>query len=148
MGASAKQKIVSLQDRDIGEIESLLEQCDLPFSDCREHLQNFIGIFDDQRLLAIGATQYQAPTALLRSIAVHPEFRDQGLAQKMTRYLLESLRVRKATEVYLLTESAESYFKRFGFQSVDRDSVPESIKVTRQFAFLCPATAGAMRLKL
>lgn len=143
-----QEKIVSLQSKHIDEIESLLEQCGLPFADCREQLENFIGIFDDQRLLAVGATQSQARTALLRSIAVDPESRGQGLAQRMTRHLLESLRARKVTRVYLLTETAETYFAQFGFRSVDRNSVPEFIKATRQFALLCPADTGAMRLVL
>lgn len=148
MGLSDQEKIVSLQNSHIGEIESLLEQCGLPFADCHELLEHFIGIFDDQRLLAIGATQPQARTALLRSIAVDPESRGQGLAQRMTRYLLESLRAQKVSEVYLLTETAETFFTRFGFQSIDRNSVPEFIKATRQFPFLCPSGARAMRLVL
>ena len=140
--------IISLDASHLLAIEALLKNCDLPFEDCEEHLNNFIGMISDDRLIAIGALQLDGPIALLRSIVVDPEYRSAGLASDMTRHLLNTAKGKGVKEFYLLTETAEQYFTRFGFRAVDRDSLPKSIQETRQFNSLCPASAQAMRLEL
>ena len=141
-------QIVSLNRAHLSGIETLLQICGLPYEDCSEHLNTFNGITRDGNLVAIGALQINGPVALLRSIAVHPENRNQGLAAIITQYLLELARLDGVRELYLLTETAENYFTRFGFCPVGRENLPAGIKLTRQFESLCPASAQAMRLKL
>ena len=148
MGSSKQDLIVSLNHSHIADIEALLGRCNLPAADCREQLQNFSGIIEGDQLIVVGAVQYHAEVGLLRSIAVHPEFRDRGLAATMTRHLLEKLKSHNVNEIYLLTETAVSYFERFGFSAIKRQSVADYIKTTRQFESLCPITAQAMRLDL
>jgi N-acetylglutamate synthase-like GNAT family acetyltransferase len=148
MESSKQDLIVCLNRSHIADIEVLLGRCNLPTADCREQLQNFTGIIEGDKLIVVGAVQYHAPVALLRSIAVHPEFRGRGLAAIMTNYLLEKLKSHNVNEIYLLTETAVSYFERFGFSVIERQAVADYIKTTRQFEFLCPTTAQAMRLDL
>ena len=140
--------IIGLDTLHLPAIEALLNKCNLPFEDCEEHLHNFIGMTRGDKLVAIGALQLEVPIALLRSIVVDPEFRSVGLAGEMTRHLLATARRENVREIYLLTETAEQYFTRFGFHATDRDCLPEEIRKTRQFESLCPASAQAMRLDL
>ena len=111
-------------------------------------MNSFIGIINDDKLIAIGALQLDGPIALLRSIAVDPEYRSAGLAADMTRHLLRTAKQEGVKDLYLLTETAEQYFSRFGFHAVGRDTLPYGIRKTRQFESLCPASAQAMRLEL
>lgn len=148
MGLSDDRQIIELNASHLSKIETLLQKCDLPFEDCHEHLESFFGIIDDGRLVTVGALQLNGAVALLRSIAVPPENRRQGLAVKMTRHLLAVARSKQVRELYLLTETAENYFARFGFCAVERETVPDNIKSTRQFETLCPASAQVMRLFL
>ena len=141
-------QIVRLNRTHLSDIEVLLQNCGLPYEDCNEHLDCFNGITRDGNLIAIGALQFKGPVALLRSIAVHTENRSQGLAASVTRYLIELARLDGVRELYLLTETAEYYFTRFGFCPVTRENLPAEIKSTRQFESLCPASAQAMCLKL
>jgi amino-acid N-acetyltransferase len=46
--------------------------------------------------------------------------------------------------LYLLTQTAEHYFPRFGFERVARESVPAEIAETLEFKSACPASAVAM----
>ena len=48
------------------------------------------------------------------------------------------------TRLYLLTTTAQSWFRLLGFRSVLRDEVPEGIRGTEQFRTLCPSTAACM----
>lgn len=141
-------RIISLNASHLQAIESLLISCNLPFEDCAEHLENFIGVIRGDKLIAIGALQIKGSTALLRSIVVYSKMRGAGLAGDITRYLLNIAQDQGVREIYLLTETAESYFSRFGFRAVDRGAVPVEIQSTRQFGSLCPSSAQTMRLEL
>ena len=142
------QVIICLNVSHLSDIETLLQNCDLPFEDCKEQLDNFYGITSGNDLIAIGALQIKGPVALLRSVAVLEGNRGKGLAFRMTQHLLEVARTNGVRDIYLLTESAEHYFTRFGFQAVERNSVPAYVQSTRQFESLCPASAQAMCLVL
>jgi len=148
MGLPVDRQIISLNTSHLSDIETLLQNCELPFEDCNEHLDSFFGINSGGKLLAIGALQILGSVALLRSIAVLPEHRGKGLADIITRYLLGLARSKGVDELYLLTETAESYFARFEFRTIDRDTVADDIKSTRQFVSLCPSSAQAMQLHL
>ncbi len=111
-------------------------------------LENFIGIIRGDKLIAIGALQIEGSTALLRSIVVYSEMRGAGLTVEITRYLLNIAQDQGVREIYLLTETAENYFTRFGFCAVDRGTVPVEIQSTRQFGSLCPSSTQTMRLDL
>jgi len=142
------QAIIRLNASHLSDIETLLQKCDLPFEDCKVQLDNFYGITSGNVLIATGALQIKGPIALLRSVAVLEGNRGMGLAVRMTQHLLEVARTNGVRDIYLLTESAEHYFTRFGFRSVERNSLPAYVQSTRQFESLCPASAQAMRLKL
>jgi len=148
MGSSKQDLIDSLKPSHVSDIEALLERCDLPFADCGEHIQNFSGVIESNKLIAVGALQYEDSVALLRSIAVHPDSRGQGLASAMTRHLIEQARSREVRQLYILTETAETYFSQFGFYSIPRQAAPVRIQATRQFESLCPSSARLMRLNL
>jgi amino-acid N-acetyltransferase len=142
------QAIIRLNASHLSDIETLLQKYDLPFEDCKDQLDNFYGISGGDGLIAIGALQIEGPIALLRSVAVQEGNRGMGLAFRMTQHLLEVARTNGVRDIYLLTESAEHYFTRFGFQVVERNLVPAYVQSTRQFESLCPASAQAMRLIL
>lgn len=148
MGLLVEQQVISLNKSHLSEIEALLAECELPFEDCNEHLDNFYGIIRDDRLVAVGALQVTGLVSLLRSIAVLPDYRGKGLAAAVTRHLIDLARSKRITQLFLLTETAEAYFIRFEFHPVDRDLVADDIKATRQFDSLCPSSARAMCLHL
>jgi amino-acid N-acetyltransferase len=148
MGLPTDLTIISLDSSHLSGIEILLRECDLPFEDCSEHLDHFFGVTEGDKLVATGALQIHGSIGLLRSIAVSLENRGLGLAAEMTKYLLDLAGSNKIKTLYLLTETAQDYFARFGFSPVDRDGIPAEIKSTRQFVSLCPTSAQVMRLYL
>lgn len=48
-------------------------------------------------------------------------------------------------EVYLLTTTAEGFFARLGYERVEREGAPESIRGTKEFSSICPSSAVLMR---
>ena len=55
MEMAIDKKIINLDSSHLLEIETLLEICGLPSGDCNEHLNNFYGITNGDRLITIGA---------------------------------------------------------------------------------------------
>ena len=49
-----------------------------------------------------------------------------------------------ARDAYLLTETAEAFFRRRGFVAVDRGSVPSGVRDSVEFVAACPASAIVM----
>jgi amino-acid N-acetyltransferase len=133
---------------DLIKVQALLRSNHLPFEDCGDHLSNFVGIAQDNQIIAIGGFEPVGRFALLRSVAVDSQFRGLGLALCLIENILGKLRFLNVEAVYILTETADQYFSRLGFKAIERDELPLEIKTTQQCQTLCPASAIAMRLVL
>ncbi len=46
--------------------------------------------------------------------------------------------------IFLLTTTAEAFFARRGYGRIAREHAPESIRTTREFADICPASSALM----
>ncbi len=54
-------------------------------------------------------------------------------------------RARRTSGRYIsLTTTAETFFKRLGYERIERSQAPLSIERTREFASLCPASSAFM----
>lgn len=95
-------------------------------------------------LAAVGGLEVCCDDALLRSVAVRPEWRARGLGRALVERLVHDAEVRGIRALYLLTTTAEHYFPRFGFTPVARDVVPADVRDTVEFKGACPASAVAM----
>lgn len=134
--------------KDLNEIERLLKESDLPYEDCQKHLSNFIVCWDENKIIAMGGTEVYGRVALIRSIVVQLEYRGKDLAKAIFLHLQASAQQQGVSSLYLLTNSAEDYFKILGFSPVLRSEVPLAIQNTAQFSSLCPDSATVMALNL
>jgi amino-acid N-acetyltransferase len=125
-------------------IEELLKACGLPVEDLQLHLNHFIVAREENRIVGCIGLEVEGP--LLRSLAVDPSRRNQGIAKNLCKRLIES--VPAAREIYLLTTTAARFFERIGFERIKRSDAPNAIRENRQFTELCPSSAILMRKKL
>lgn len=95
-------------------------------------------------LVGVAGLEVCGDDALLRSVAVRPEWRACGLGHELVRRAVRTADARGLRALYLLTTTAERYFPRFGFAVVERGAVPASIADTLEFRSACPASAVAM----
>lgn len=131
---------------DLEPIKALLVASDLPTAGVDEHWKTFIVARDGAKLVACGGAEAYQFAALIRSVAVHPEYRGHNLGRKIVRQLLDRLASRGLREFYLLTTTAEEYFRKRGFKTIDRDEVHPQLLSSREFQDACPASAVCMRL--
>lgn len=131
---------------DVGAIKALLESTGLPTEGVDDHWKTFLVARDGDRVVACGGAEAYQFAALIRSVAVLPEHRSHGIGRKIVRQLLDRLASRGLREFYLLTTTAEGYFKKRGFKPIDRDEVHPQLLSSREFQGACPDTAVCMRL--
>ncbi len=131
---------------DLDAINALLVASELPTAGIDQHWKTFLVARDGDRLVACGGAEAYQFAALIRSVAVAPEYRSHGIGRKIVRQLLDRLASRGLREFYLLTTTAEDYFKKRGFKTIDRDEVHPQLLSSREFQDACPSSAICMRL--
>ena len=129
---------------DLDAIERLLTQSSLPLEGVRESLAHFVVAEAGNELVGVAGLEICCDNALLRSVAVAPEWRSHGLGRALVTRIVSDAEARGLRALYLLTMTAEHYFPRFGFEVVERGAVPPAIAETLEFRSACPASAVAM----
>jgi amino-acid N-acetyltransferase len=131
-------------DRDADSIRHLLEGCRLPTSDLATARPEFIVACDAGKVIATAALERFGSTALVRSVAVAPEWRGSGTGPVLVAELERIARTTGITELVLLTQTAATFFARLGFTPIDRNSVASALQASEEFRSLCPASATCM----
>jgi amino-acid N-acetyltransferase len=135
-------------EADLAGIEQLLTQNDLPLDGVREALGTFVVAEAEGDLVGVAGLEICCDDALLRSVAVTPEWRSRGVGRALVTRALSDAEARGIRALYLLTTTAERYFPSFGFKQIERDEVPEAVRATKEFMVACPASAAVMQRSL
>ncbi len=141
-------KILEAREEDLPAIKALLESVNLPLQGVEDHWDNFILLKKENVLRGTVGLEIYNDKALLRSLAVAGAHQGQGFGQKLYFTIIEKAREHGIREIYLLTETAEKFFAKQGFEKISRDSADVKVKESIEFRSACPETASCMRLKL
>ncbi len=134
--------------RDLESVLSLLAAAGLTVDGVEEHFRTFwVADAGGTVVGAVGLERY-GRYALLRSLVVSAAHRGQGLGQALTRRALNEAAVGDHSDVYLLTETAEGFFPRFGFAPIDRERVPDEVRQSVEFHGACTETCAVMASSL
>jgi N-acetylglutamate synthase-like GNAT family acetyltransferase len=126
-------------------LTAALKAAGLPADDLTEPGRHFFCFTQGARLIGyIGWELHQEQNALLRSLVVPPSERGKGVGKAMVSWALTRLTALGVADVFVLTTTAESFAVKLGFARCERHSAPQSIRESRQFAGLCPASAALL----
>jgi N-acetylglutamate synthase-like GNAT family acetyltransferase len=81
---------------------------------------------------------------LLRSVATEAESGGQGVAATLCRAVLDDAKARGARRAFLLTETAEDFFRRLGFETLARAEADPRLWASAEFQEGRCATAKLM----
>ena len=143
-----KANIRPASTADLQAVESLLKANSLPTVGVSDIIGDFLVAESGGELVGVVGMEYCCNYGLLRSTAVSPKWRSQGIARKLVEQIIARAESHGIHALYLLTTTAEAYFPTFGFQRTTRDTVPEEIRATDEFRSACPASATVMSLPL
>jgi N-acetylglutamate synthase-like GNAT family acetyltransferase len=125
---------------------ALLSACDLPGAGFEDQFGEAYVIAEiDGAVVGIAGVERHGRHGLLRSVAVIPKLRGAGLGAALVSDRLARARAHGLASLYLLTTTAERWFERHGFLTVDRAAAPGEIRVSSSYAGICPSTAVLMR---
>lgn len=140
---------------DLADIERLLVSSDLPVAGVAQimsaHPERFVVAETTgaaREIVGVAGLEVCCDDALLRSVAVRPEWRKHGVGRELVKRLVCEAETQGIRALYLLTMTAEHYFPKFGFERIERGSVPAAIAETLEFKSACPASAVAMSRRL
>lgn len=122
---------------------ALLESANLPVADLTDaHMEHFFYSGSADAPSGLVGLELCGSDALLRSLAVTLEHRGLGLGAALATYAEEDARLRGVRAIYVLTTTAEEFFRRRGYSAADRATAPAAIRATREFADICPASSA------
>jgi len=137
--------VVAATNNDRPSIEALLTAEKLPIEDLPAHLDRFWIVRDQDRIIGVIGLELYPPYGLLRSLAVTPDHRGLGIGDALVRAVEEQATKLDLGGIYLLTETAKSYFEKRGYTIVERGDVPNAIRQSSEFSHMCPASAAVMK---
>jgi amino-acid N-acetyltransferase len=140
--------IVQAADADRAAVMALLSRSALPEAGLAEHFATTMVARDGDAVVGCAAVEPYGAAGLLRSVTVDAAWRGAGLGGRLTEAALSLARARGIRTVYLLTETAGDFFRRFGFRPVTRDDVDPGVRRSVEFTSACPASALVMALDL
>ncbi len=130
------------------EIERLLTANALPLEGLDLAASSTIVALDGTRLVGCAAVEVYGRDGLLRSVCVAADYRGLGLGERLVLAAENLSRELGIEDLYLLTETAATWFPRLGFGPADRSKAPERIAHSPEYASVCPVSSAFMRKSL
>jgi amino-acid N-acetyltransferase len=126
-------------------VKRLLVASGLPTSDLTQHhLAHFFGCGSNDELVGVVGIEPCGDAALLRSLAVAAHHRGAGLGLALVARAERHAEDLGIKSLYLLTTTAEDFFRRLGYVRIPRAQAPPGIKSTQEFAGICPVSSAFM----
>ncbi|SHM74561.1 amino-acid N-acetyltransferase [Caldanaerovirga acetigignens] len=96
-------------------IKGILEKVGLITDGIEQHRDNFMVAEEDNIAIATGGLEIYGDIAILRSLAVLPEFQGRGIGDGLVRALINFAERRGVKKIFLYTRSAKPFFEKIGF---------------------------------
>ncbi len=141
-------RIRPAQAADLDPVLALLVAARLPAAGVRAALGHFTVAEAAGDVVGTAGTEPCGPCVLLRSVAVLPVWRGQGVGTALVEAALAAARRKGARTAYLLTETAEAFFARHGFRRLPRDAAPAAMRASTAFMSQCCSSAVCMTADL
>jgi len=107
-------------------------------------MEHFFLVGSTEAATGVAGIEIFGPQALLRSLAVASTLRTRGTGSLLVAHVEQHARTHGVREMFLLTTSALTFFTHRGYRAVRRETAPASIRTTREFAEVCPASSAFM----
>jgi N-acetylglutamate synthase-like GNAT family acetyltransferase len=150
-GECGERILASTQPRtatkeDMLRIKGFLRENGLPDLGVDECVENFVIAENESgNWIGVAGVEFYGENGLLRSVAVAKQSRALGYGRILVNTILGNARDKGIKTIYLLTQDADNYFQRLGFQIVDRMNVDGAVKRSLEFTEACPECATVMR---
>jgi amino-acid N-acetyltransferase len=133
------------QAHDLPAARELLHRVELPDHGVADQFGHYLVVRDATRLVGLCGVEVCGDDGLLRSVAVDPDYRGEGIGVLLVAGAQDLARRLNLDSLYLLTTTAAAFFRRHGFEDVAREKAPPAVRETWEFRFGCPSSSALMR---
>ena len=136
------------QRADMASVREILQWVNLGDEPARDdQFSGFFVLRNEKGTVGCVSLEVYGDDAVLRALAVDPEFRGAGYGWMLADMAVGQARWRGVRRIYLLTESASDFFAaKFGFRVVDRSTLSKSVAASETFTAHLGSSRVAMRL--
>lgn len=119
----------------------------LPLADVKENKVS-LWVAKDTGIVGVIGMEQLGQDILLRSLVVHPDFRNRKIGANLVDFAIGQAKQRRAQRLFLLTNTAEKYFKQMGFRVITRSDIPSKLLENSGLCCACPQSSSAMTLSI
>lgn len=143
LGLKMNCNIKMFDNTSLNAVKRLLSRADLPVLDIDERSPlTFFGADYGDGLVGVIGLECFENIALLRSLAVDLSYRGKGVGTTLVTHVEQFALENDIRTIYLLTITADVFFRRLGYTDIPREDAPAEISTTREFSRICPASAA------
>jgi amino-acid N-acetyltransferase len=143
-------RFIAAMPESYSRLSRFLAEQKLPLEDLSpEKLSGFeLAVDRHNRVIGMAGAEVFGDDALLRCVAVAHGWRRKGIGRCLVARREDAVRDTGTNAIYVLTDSVTDFFRRLGFESSPRATVPAVIAVHSQFRVFRSAAAECFRKQL
>lgn len=134
------------QPQDLSNIKHILQRVGLS-PDIEDFMDNFMVVELDGSVVGTAGLEAYQDVAVLRSVAILPEYQHQGLGDGLVRAVINFSDRRNVEKLFLFTNTAKGFFEKLGFKVVPRKDLDSKCKISSQYN-CCPVSCDVMELNV
>jgi len=129
-------------------IERLLSRSGLPLDGLDIAISAAVVVRADESVVGCAAIEPYGTVGLLRSVCVASDLRGTGVGHQLVDAAEKLAARRGISELWLLTETAERWFPRLGYEPATRAAIPAALAASPEVAGACPRSAAVLHKRL
>jgi amino-acid N-acetyltransferase len=133
---------------DTAAVEGLLRAAHLPLDGAADALSRAVVARDEDSIVGAAAVERYGDAGLLRSVVVAADRRGTGVGRELVAAAEAMARDEGIRDLYLITETAETWFPRLGYEVVDGQVAEAAVGGSIELTTVCRDTGVPMRRRL
>ena len=130
---------------DLEAVRQFLSNFELPIAGINEQFENFFLLVDSSLLIGCAGLEFYGIYGLIRSVAIETSYQGKKFGNLLVNILETYAKEKNISELYLLTETAEYFFTKLGYEQVERILVPPEIQGCLEYSSACKDSALVMK---
>lgn len=141
---SNQLQIAKTSLNDLPRIYQLLEELDLPTIGITDHIDNFFLAIQNGSAVGIIGLEIYHTTALLRSVGVKKSHQGNKIGDDLMIVIQEYAKFKSIKEIYLFTDTAETWFERYGFTIITNNELDPILELSKEYT-LCASSVKMVK---
>lgn len=129
-------------------VAELLEQNNLSRSGLTDNNVFLFALFKGDEILGAGALAVIDTFSMLRSVCINKKYQKNRLGSDLCGHLYEKAQALGLKDIYLLTDTAEGFFKKQKFETISRKELPIILEQNVLVQNACSTNSTVMHRKL